>query len=223
MSEEESEGTAVRTPTGERAERKREAIVKAAHECFLREGYGAGMDRIAARAGVSKVTVYNHFGSKEALFTAVVGDALDKALGETFTEARSQLAGTADVRAALISTARVWVDGVADPSVLGLRNLVAGEIRRFPELGRAWEERGPGRFFAMLEELLIDLVESGEFEIPDTQVAIVQLFALTLYPHLVYSAYGSSVDPDLSEALIVGGVDMFLSYYQAPGQAPRSM
>lgn len=50
-------------------DRKRVAIIDAAIEEFLAAGYDAtSMDRIAARANVSKRTVYNHFPSKEALF-----------------------------------------------------------------------------------------------------------------------------------------------------------
>ena len=204
-----------RTPTGERADRNRHAIVKAARKTFLRDGYDAGMDSIAAEAGVSKVTVYNHFQNKEALFTAVIGEALDDALGNTLAEAQTNLAKSGDAREALTSTARVWVKGVSQPTVLSLRNLVTGELRRFPELGRAWQAGGPGRFFPMLAEVLTDLAERGELDIPDIDVAVIQLFALTLYPHLVFSSYGSRVDPELSETLIVKGVDMFLRYYRA--------
>ncbi|NUR93261.1 MAG: TetR family transcriptional regulator, partial [Nonomuraea sp.] len=46
--------TTKRIPTGERAARKRAAIVRAARAQFLKQGYGAGMDQIAAEAGVSK-------------------------------------------------------------------------------------------------------------------------------------------------------------------------
>ncbi|HET6211957.1 MAG TPA: TetR/AcrR family transcriptional regulator [Micromonosporaceae bacterium] len=204
-----------RTPSGERADRKRRAIVAAARESFVRDGYEAGMDSIAAHAGVSKVTVYNHFGSKEALFTAVIGEALDQALGDTLTEARARLADTDDIREALTFTARAWVRGVTAPAVLALRNLVAGELRRFPELGHAWQERGPGRFFPVLAEVLSGLSERGELKVADVEVAVLQLYALTLYPHLVYSSYGDQLDPDLAERLITKGVDMFLSYYRA--------
>ncbi|MBN3858428.1 MULTISPECIES: TetR/AcrR family transcriptional regulator [unclassified Paraburkholderia] len=54
-------------------DRKRAAILEAAIEEFLAAGYDAtSMDRIAARASVSKRTVYNHFPSKEALFAAIM-------------------------------------------------------------------------------------------------------------------------------------------------------
>ena len=52
---------------------KRRAIVRAATELFLRAGYGAvSMDAIAARAGVSKRTLYRHVSGKDALFGAVI-------------------------------------------------------------------------------------------------------------------------------------------------------
>ncbi|WP_322034052.1 TetR/AcrR family transcriptional regulator [Paraburkholderia sp. J76] len=54
-------------------DRKRAAIVAAAIDEFLAFGFDAtSMDRIAARAGVSKRTVYNHFPGKEALFASIL-------------------------------------------------------------------------------------------------------------------------------------------------------
>ena len=59
-------------------DRKRAAIISAAIEEFLAAGYDAtSMDRIAARASVSKRTVYNHFPSKEVLFAAILHQLWD--------------------------------------------------------------------------------------------------------------------------------------------------
>ncbi|WP_279483798.1 helix-turn-helix domain containing protein [Aureimonas sp. SK2] len=56
-----------------RAERKKRQIMDGARRVFLDRGYSeASMDEVAASAGVSKGTVYKHFGGKEALFEAVV-------------------------------------------------------------------------------------------------------------------------------------------------------
>ena len=61
-----------------RSTRKRKAILQAAATLFLRNGYlGTSMDEIAALAGVSKQTVYKHFGDKQELLLAIVNDALD--------------------------------------------------------------------------------------------------------------------------------------------------
>jgi TetR/AcrR family transcriptional regulator, mexJK operon transcriptional repressor len=209
-------------PTGERAERKRSAIVHAAREVFLREGFDASMDLIAAQAGVSKVTIYNHFRDKETLFTAVIGQALDDALGAALGMVESRLGASAQVREDLLEVCRAWVGGLADPRVLALRNLVAGELRRFPELGDFWQERGPRRFHATIGHALRALMGHGELDIPDVELAVLQLSGLVLSPHLVYGMYGEPPEHGLAERLIVSGVDMFLGYYRpsAVGQPP---
>ncbi len=57
--------------------KKRAAILNGAIDVFINMGYElASMDKIAETAGVSKRTVYNHFGSKENLFQAIVNDFL---------------------------------------------------------------------------------------------------------------------------------------------------
>jgi len=54
-------------------DRKREAIIQAAIAEFRANGFEiTSMDKIAATAGVSKRTVYNHFPSKEELFAEIL-------------------------------------------------------------------------------------------------------------------------------------------------------
>lgn len=73
-------------------DRKRAAVIGAAIEEFLAAGFDAtSMDRIAARASVSKRTVYNHFPSKEALFAAILRQLWDSSDGgEASTYSTSQ-------------------------------------------------------------------------------------------------------------------------------------
>jgi TetR/AcrR family transcriptional regulator of autoinduction and epiphytic fitness len=57
--------------------KKRTTILDGAIDVFISMGYDlASMDKIAETAGVSKKTIYNHFGSKENLFQAIVADFL---------------------------------------------------------------------------------------------------------------------------------------------------
>ncbi|NUR86107.1 MAG: TetR/AcrR family transcriptional regulator [Nonomuraea sp.] len=205
--------TTRRVPTGERAARKRAAIVRAARTQFLEHGFGAGMDQIAAAAGVSKVTVYNHFASKEELFSEVVSDALEQALGRTMRAMGERLRTGDDLRDILTATAREWVEGIAQPEVLALRALITAEARRFPELGRAWREQGPDRF---AEPLAAALRARPDLRVPDMELAITQFYALVLYPHIVHSAYGDRLGDRLTEDLVTTGVDMFLTYYGMP-------
>jgi TetR/AcrR family transcriptional regulator of autoinduction and epiphytic fitness len=65
--------TTANTPPERLTDRKRQAIVQAAIAEFRDNGFDAtSMDRVAASAGVSKRTVYNHFPSKEALFAEIM-------------------------------------------------------------------------------------------------------------------------------------------------------
>ena len=64
---------------------KRVQILTGAATVFAADGYeGASMARIAAVAGVSKGTLYNHFDSKAALFTAYVGEKCQQTLARVF-------------------------------------------------------------------------------------------------------------------------------------------
>ncbi|MFF5974870.1 TetR/AcrR family transcriptional regulator [Streptomyces sp. NPDC012769] len=221
-------------PSGARAARKRQAIVRAARALFLREGFGVGMDAIAAEAGVSKVTVYNHFGSKEALFTAVVAGALDDPLGKPGAEAGNEAGGdpggmgtggpdlgrlaaatdAAGLKTALTDTGRAWLLAVrADEEGRALRTLVATEAHRFPELGRAWREYGPAGHHPAVAGALRTLADRGLLEIPDLEVAVLQLYSLLVFPQMVFDQYGAELGDDLSERLLTDGVEMFLRRY----------
>jgi AcrR family transcriptional regulator len=67
-----------------------ERLLTAAVEVFLEKGFAAAsVDEIAARAKASKLTFYNHYGNKEALFEAVVSRQnaeLTETMGETIPE-----------------------------------------------------------------------------------------------------------------------------------------
>ncbi|MFD7571442.1 TetR/AcrR family transcriptional regulator [Streptomyces sp. NPDC059810] len=222
-------------PTGPRAARKRQAIVRAARALFLREGFGVGMDAIAAEAGVSKVTVYNHFGSKEALFTAVVAGGLDEPLGDGGRSGRSEQetqgtqGGRSDVpdlarlldadgpdalKAALTDAGRAWGRALrADTEGRALRTLVATEVHRFPELGRAWRAHGPAGHHPAVTNALRTLADRGLLDIPDLEVAVLQLYSLLVFPQMVFEQHGTELGEELGDRLVVDGVEMFLRRY----------
>src|SRR5829696_4623111 len=128
-----------------RSTRKRRAILDAATTVFLRNGYlGTSMDEIAALAGVSKQTIYKHFTDKEQLFSAIILGTIDR-VGEPFYARIDTLQDTDDLDKDLGALARRLITIVMQPQVLALRRLVIGEAERFPQLGRAYYERGPGR------------------------------------------------------------------------------
>lgn len=61
------------------ARRSREALLAAARETFGEQGLGASLEGIAARAGVSIGTLYNHFGGRAGLIDAALADRMEEA------------------------------------------------------------------------------------------------------------------------------------------------
>lgn len=154
-----------------RSARKRQAILEAATTVFLRNGYlGTSMDEIAALAAVSKQTVYKHFADKERLFVEIVLSTVDEASDPTYEEVLS-LSDSGDIEADLRDFARRLLTRVIQPRILQLRRLVIGEAGRFPELGRTFYERGPGRTMAALAAVFERLAEQGVLELEDPQLA----------------------------------------------------
>lgn len=119
---------------------KRQAILAAASELFLAEGYAAvSMDAVARRAGVSKATLYAHLASKEALFGAVV-EARCAAMAEGLDIAAQH---ELPLRDALAALGRYLLDFVLSPPVIGIFRVALAEGVRFPDLARAFHEAGP--------------------------------------------------------------------------------
>ena len=116
---------------------KRVAMLDAAKRSFLERGFTAtNLDEVAAAAGVSKMTIYSHFGSKEGLFIQV----LEQVIAERSTDTPS-LDGDVD-EAELVDTLMAiavdLVETVQDPEVVGLRRVLVAEQPRHPELASAW-------------------------------------------------------------------------------------
>jgi len=157
-----------------RSERKRQAIINAAAEAFLRDGYrGTTMDAIAAAAQVSKQTVYKHFADKERLFSEIVSATVNEAANPVDLEARS-LRDSTEVEADLRRLGRSLLTLVMQPKILSLRRLVIAEAGRFPQLGRMFRERGAGRTVEVLATAFEALSARGLLRVDDPQVAAAQ-------------------------------------------------
>jgi AcrR family transcriptional regulator len=124
-----------------RGEAKRAAILEAATERFLQDGYdGVSVDEIVRSIGGSKTNVYNYFGGKEGLFAAAVAALCDKFLAK-LDKLEPSRGNTAEVLGAFGHT---FLDSILNESHLAFVRLILSEARRFPEIGQVWYSRGPG-------------------------------------------------------------------------------
>jgi TetR/AcrR family transcriptional regulator, mexJK operon transcriptional repressor len=199
-----------------RSARKRRAIMQAATTVFLDNGYlGTSMDEVASRATVSKQTVYKHFADKERLFTEIILATIDQ-VGEPFHAEVITLGDTDDPEGELGVVARRLIAAVMAPDVLRLRRLVIAEADRFPQLGRAYYERGPGRTAATLASHFQRLAERGLLRLDDPLTAAHQFnWLITSVPLNQVMLCGNAVHftaGDL-EGFADSGVRMFLDAY----------
>ncbi|HEY2158963.1 MAG TPA: TetR/AcrR family transcriptional regulator [Isosphaeraceae bacterium] len=199
-----------------RSTRKRRAIVEAATTLFLRDGYlGTSMDEIAALAAVSKQTVYKHFADKQRLFSEIVVATVDEASDPVHAGVLN-LRDSGDVEADLREQARRQLALVMQPRILQLRRLVIGEAARFPELGRIFYERGPGRTMGALAAAFERLAGRGVLRVDDPPLAAAHFNWLIMSIPLNQAMLLGRDDPPPAEELnryADAGVRVFLAAY----------
>ena len=199
-----------------RSARKRRAIMAAATELFLQQGYqGTSMDEIAARAAVSKQTVYKNFADKERLFSDITLGITERAEG--FVGAvRATLPETEDLEADLTELARQYIASVMLPQVLQLRRLVIGEAARFPELARAYYERAPDRVLGALAAALQRLADRDLLRLDDADLAANHFAWLILSPldKAMFCGDDENLTPAELNRLADAGVRVFLAAYR---------
>jgi AcrR family transcriptional regulator len=202
------------------SERKRAEITRAALDLFLRDGYErTSVDAIAAEAGVSKRTIYNHFGDKENLFLSVVQhtfswmtELADEIFDRTLDDVPDQAALEPALVAALLRLAQTVTQL---PERAALVRLIIAEASRFPVLAQPWRDRGTVRDVFVAR--LIRLADRGLLILDDPVQATQHLSALTLSQLNTHSLFGTV---PLTEAeidqVVRSGVHVFLLAY-----APR--
>ena len=153
------------------------------------------MEEIAAAAGLTKRTVYNNYGDKEALFRQIVADVLAYAeafargLHEEFTVGVT----AANLRATLDDLARRLALGIVRPEVIALRRLLIGEARAFPSLGTEYFERAPGQVLDALASGFAQLARRGLLRVDNARRAAA---------HFAYLVAGEPLD----RAMLVGTI-----------------
>ncbi len=217
------------TERDRRSPAKHAAILKAATEVFLREGYArASVDVIADAAGVGKQTVYGHFGDKQRLFLAVVDNArANTASGLNPDDPAGVIADTGDPRADLQAAAARLIAGITAPDVAALHRLTIAEMAHHPELMQSWHDDGPTQaVIGAIASYLAACDRRGELTVPDPETPARQFVMLVSVEAQVRSLRG--LQP-LSKREITGiardTADLIVRAYQPqPGpdhRAPR--
>ena len=205
-------------PEEGRTPRKRRAILAAATEVFLSHGYlGASMDEVAAKAGVSKQTVYKQFENKERLFAEIVLGTSDQLLDGLQQAYVDTLEGAADAREALRALAHRLLQSLTADSVLQLRRLVIAEADRFPEVCGAWFNSGFEKSLEALGHALSRLSDRGLLKrLDDPTLAAYQFAGLVMYKPMnraMFAGTRQRPKPGELEKLADQAAEVFLAAY----------
>ena len=180
---------AKKSPRWERRKETRPSeLTAAALELFVEKGFAATrLDEIAARAGVSKGTLYLYFDSKEELFKAVIRDSLLPALAQG-EELVSSYPG--DTEGLLREIVHGWWDTIGSRPIGGIPKLIIAEARNFPEIARFYYDEVIARGQTLLCKVLRRGMERGEFRPFDPDVMVRIVFA----PLLMRAVSRHSID-----------------------------
>lgn len=151
----------------------RTRLLQAAHQAFIEEGYRASVEGIAARAGVAKQTLYNHFPRKEDLFIEVIQQG-------TASVVVSLDSGDGDLRAALVQFARTFRQRALAKECIAMLRILTAEINRLPDLTREFYAKGPGHTQARLADFLAAAMAKGELRRDDPRFAAQMLTGMLL-------------------------------------------
>jgi len=193
---------------------KRAAIVRAALEVFVRDGYArASVDAIAASAGVSKRTIYDYYGGKEQLFLSILRET-QEAQAEPFGELLDRTLGQVDdIEAALTAFGREFATGIARSAErAAVMRLIIAEAAHFPVLLERSTNDSTQRAVA---DRLAALAAQGLLEVPDPMEAA-EFLGLLVTGRVNYRSWYGAVQLDDAQIaqLSDGGVQVFLRAYR---------
>lgn len=163
------------TPASSVPRRRRKAsrpseLTAAALDLFVEKGFSATrLDDVAARAGVSKGTLYLYFDSKEALFKAVVEEGIVPILESAEHELAEYQGDSVDLLHRLLFG---WWELFGGTRLSGVSKLILSESNNFPEIAHYYHERVIVRGRALLRGVLQRGVDRGEFELSNLEASI---------------------------------------------------
>lgn len=201
-----------------RKEDRPQEIVAAALDVFAERGFAAArLDDVAARAGVSKGTLYLYFPSKEDLFKAVIRAAIlpnleraERMIAEVPGPSFALLERLLAMVAELIATTRAAI----------IPKLVIAEAGNFPELAAFYHREVIQRGFGLLANLLARGVARGEFRPMNIDHAVCLIAAPLLMSAVWRSAFDAVAPLDVP-ALIAAHRDHLRRALLVDGETPN--
>lgn len=191
---------------------KRAAILDAAKRLFVAQGFdGVSMDQIASDAGVSKLTVYSHFGDKGSLFGEAVRAHCEAGMPAHLFEADP----TMPLRERLTSIGKAFFAMVMTPEAIAGHRILCSPQVATSAMPEVFWEAGPQRVQKSFTELLERRIAAGDLDIDDVERAAAQFFTLLKGEQHAQAVFGYSCSSrqDTPDEHVDAVVELFLRAY----------
>lgn len=196
-------------PCDSRRDKRRTAMLEAAHRLFLERGYGATtLGQVIKASGGSLATLYDLFEGKEGLFRAVVAGKCSL-ISESLEHA--EMAERPPAVALRLFAERIF-DLVMAKENLALLRVVIAEATQFPELGRTFFASGVEVVLEKVQAYLERQTQKGKLDVDDPVAAAAMFIEMILGQHRMRLLCGVPVDltPDVKAAHLDRMVAAFL-------------
>jgi TetR/AcrR family transcriptional repressor of mexJK operon len=184
----------------------RRVILSTARSLFLSRGFAkTSMSEIATTAGISKGTLYSRYPTKAALFEAITSDRLDAC--RVIGRGEPQVKG--DIAKKMLARALGMLEVMRSPQIQAFDRLILSESVQFPEIAKAYYEKGHCETVAALAEELAAVGRTNGDPTEDAE-AVATIFASTLISWFRTEVMVRNVSQEEGRAFCYRLVELFL-------------
>lgn len=169
----------------------------AALDIFVERGFAATrLDEVAARAGVSKGTLYLYFSSKEELFKSVIRSGIVPLIERGERQLVEHKGSSTDLLRRIVLD---WWSAIGDTNLGGIPKLMFSECRNFPEIGKFYYDEVISRGHRVVQTVLEQGMRTGELREMDalyaTRLVLAPMVFLLLWRHSFDIFDSKQIDP----------------------------
>ncbi|MCG9962654.1 MAG: TetR/AcrR family transcriptional regulator [Shewanella sp.] len=195
-----------------RSEQKKQQVLVAAMDLFCRQGFPhTSMDEVAKLAGVSKQTVYSHYGSKDELFVAAIES---KCVGHNLND--DLLSDPSQPEATITEFALQFGEMIVSPEAITVFKACVAQSESHPEVSRLFFEAGPKHIVGLMADYLVAVEALGRYRFAQPHHCAVRLCLMLFGELKLRLELGLEADNLVGEReqYIRGCAEMFLKAYR---------
>ncbi|MDG1733318.1 MAG: TetR/AcrR family transcriptional regulator [Thalassotalea sp.] len=201
----------VANKTRSKSEEKRQLILTAATDLFCDKGFlSTSMDHIAKQAGVSKQTVYSHFGNKEDLFKAAINSRCN-----LFRMSAMPAEMLNNPQKALQAFSNNFIDLILSKEGLAIHRICIFESQTNPEISQLFFAAGPEPVIAEMADIFKHYTTIGLLKISDPHMAAIQFLSMIKGEAMMRREYNTELQLTECEIsnYIEKTIELFLTGY----------